>query len=70
MSECYCGRYLPEAKGLLGDGDPLSCGCDGAWSVDGETDPHPSHADDCRKCIREDVATSPQGAGHNEFSIQ
>lgn len=46
-----CGLPLPEFGGLIEDGRPLSCGCDGRWNADG--DAHPSHDDDCRQCAEE-----------------
>lgn len=56
LEQCYCGRDLPESTGMLHDGQPLGCGCDGGWSVDGESDPYPDHSDECRKCLVEDLA--------------
>jgi hypothetical protein len=36
--ECpECGDVA--AEGMVGDGDPLLCGCAGSVSVDGESDP-------------------------------
>jgi len=56
---CQCGRDLPETTPgpdgfwYVTDGQPLGCGCAGAWSCDGEV-AYQSHDDEgcivCREC--------------------
>ena len=51
-----CGDDLPESLGLIEDGMPLGCGCDGAWNADGDAfNPYPSHDDDCRACAEAEL---------------
>jgi hypothetical protein len=58
-----CGDDLPETTPgddgawYVRDGDPLGCGCAGAWSCDAETEPWANHDDEeCVRCRDEEIA--------------